>query len=110
MRITSLFRPKRTWSAKERTLHRNVAAYGTSRTRPQNFDAERRCEESQEYRLGNNKNSNQKQPGEKESGKFHYNPGNMSGKTAGTKKEESEPRSAADKDHGRSDAHTSKKT
>jgi hypothetical protein len=31
----------------------------------------------------NNKNSNQKQPGEKEPGTFHYNPGNMSGKTIG---------------------------
>jgi hypothetical protein len=33
--------------------------------------------------MGNNKNPNQKQPGEKESGTFHYNPGNMSGKTIG---------------------------
>jgi hypothetical protein len=31
--------------------------------------------------VGNNKNPNQKQPGEKEPGTFHYNPGNMSGKT-----------------------------
>ena len=31
--------------------------------------------------MGNNKNPNQKRPGEKESGTFHYNPGNMSGKT-----------------------------
>jgi hypothetical protein len=31
--------------------------------------------------MSNNKNPNQKQPGEKDSGKFHYNPGNMSGKT-----------------------------
>ena len=31
--------------------------------------------------MGNNKNPNQKQPGEKEPGTFHYNPGNMSGKT-----------------------------
>jgi hypothetical protein len=38
----------------------------------------------------NNKNSNQKQPGEKEPGTFHYNPGNMSGKTIGTNKDESE--------------------
>ncbi len=33
--------------------------------------------------MGNNKNPNQKQPGEKEDGTFHYNPGNMSGKTIG---------------------------
>jgi hypothetical protein len=38
----------------------------------------------------NNKNPNQKQPGEKEPGTFHYNPGNMSGKTIGTNKDESE--------------------
>ena len=31
--------------------------------------------------MGNNKNPNQKRPGEKEPGTFHYNPGNMSGKT-----------------------------
>jgi hypothetical protein len=44
-----------------------------------------------EYAMGNNKNPNQKQPDEKEPGKFHYNPGNMSGKTASTKNDESEP-------------------
>jgi hypothetical protein len=31
--------------------------------------------------VGNNKSPNQKRPGEKEPGTFHYNPGNMSGKT-----------------------------
>jgi hypothetical protein len=36
----------------------------------------------------NNKDPNQKQPGEKEPGTFHFNPGNMSGKTIGTKKDE----------------------
>jgi hypothetical protein len=36
--------------------------------------------------VGNNKNPNEKQPGEKEPGTFHYNPGNMSGKTVGTDK------------------------
>jgi hypothetical protein len=46
--------------------------------------------------VANNKNPNQKQPGEKEPGTFHYNPGNMSGKTIGTNKDESE-RSNADK-------------
>jgi ElaB/YqjD/DUF883 family membrane-anchored ribosome-binding protein len=40
----------------------------------------------------NNKNPNQKQPGEKEEGKFHYNPGNMSGKTAGGDVDTSERR------------------
>jgi hypothetical protein len=31
--------------------------------------------------VANNKNPNEKQPGEKTEGKFHYNPGNMSSKT-----------------------------
>ena len=30
--------------------------------------------------MANNKDPNLKQPGEKEPGKYHYNPGNMSGK------------------------------
>jgi hypothetical protein len=53
--------------------------------------------------VGNNKNSNQKQPGEKEPGKFHYNPGNMSGKAAGTKKDESESQSTAKNRRGHPD-------
>lgn len=32
--------------------------------------------------MANNNNPNEKQPGEKAEGKYHYNPGNMSGKTA----------------------------
>jgi hypothetical protein len=39
--------------------------------------------------MGNNKDPNQKRPGEKEPGKFHYNPGNMSGKTIGAEEDES---------------------
>jgi hypothetical protein len=41
-----------------------------------------------EHSMTNNKDPNQKQPGEKEPGTFHYNPGNMSGKTIGANKEE----------------------
>jgi hypothetical protein len=37
----------------------------------------------------NNKDPNQKQPGEKEPGTFHYNPGNMSGKTIGAEENKS---------------------
>jgi hypothetical protein len=48
----------------------------------------------------NNKDPNRRQPGEKESGTFHFNPGNMSGKTIGTKKEES-AQSDAPSAHGR---------
>jgi hypothetical protein len=33
--------------------------------------------------MSNNKSPNEKQPGEKPDGKFHYNPGNMSGKKIG---------------------------
>jgi hypothetical protein len=40
--------------------------------------------------VANNKDPKQKQPGEKEAGTFHFNPGNMSGKTVGTSKDESE--------------------
>ena len=32
--------------------------------------------------MADNKNPNEKQPGEKPEGKFHYNPGNQSGKVA----------------------------
>jgi hypothetical protein len=32
--------------------------------------------------MANNKNPNEKQPGENPEGKFHYNPGNMAGKKA----------------------------
>ena len=49
--------------------------------------------------MGNNKNPNQKRPGEKEAGTFHYNPGNMSGKTAGVSKENSEHQSTRDGSH-----------
>ena len=51
--------------------------------------------------MGNNKNPNQKQPGEKEPGTFHYNPGNMSGKTIG--KEESKQTANADRKQSRHD-------
>jgi hypothetical protein len=32
--------------------------------------------------MADNKNPNEKQPGEKLEGKYHYNPGNQSGKVA----------------------------
>jgi hypothetical protein len=57
--------------------------------------------------VGNNKNPNQKQPGEKEPGTFHYNPGNMSGKTIGTDKNESK-QSKADGAPRRDDDQTDK--
>jgi hypothetical protein len=44
-----------------------------------------------------NKNPDQKQPGEKEPGKFHFNPGNMSGKTIESCKDETEQQANADR-------------
>jgi hypothetical protein len=52
-------------------------------------------ERSKECPVANNKNPNEKQPGENEDGKFHYNPGNMSGKKAG--EEASEKKNHGDK-------------
>jgi hypothetical protein len=51
--------------------------------------------------MANNKNPNVKQPGEKMPGKYHYNPGNMSGKTAGNNKDESEQQKDVDRIKGR---------
>jgi hypothetical protein len=48
-----------------------------------------------------NKNPNEKQPGEKTPGKYHYNPGNMSGKTAEIYKDESEQENNIDRIHSR---------
>jgi hypothetical protein len=48
---------------------------------------------SQEYYKANNKDPDQRQPGEKEPGTFHYNPGNMSGKTADSSKDNSDQKS-----------------
>jgi hypothetical protein len=52
--------------------------------------------EAQESFVSNNKNANEKQPGEKEAGTFHYNPGNMSGKKMKVK-EVSEQQADAEK-------------
>jgi hypothetical protein len=47
--------------------------------------------------MGNNKNPNRKQPGEKDKGKYHFNPGNQSGKTVEIIKPESERRNNLDR-------------
>jgi hypothetical protein len=47
--------------------------------------------------MADNKNPNQKQPGEKEGGKYHYNPGNQSGKVAEVGKPESERENNVDR-------------
>jgi hypothetical protein len=36
-----------------------------------------------EYLMANNKNPNEKQPGENPEGKYHFHPGNMAGKKPG---------------------------
>jgi hypothetical protein len=43
--------------------------------------------------MADNKKPNEKQPGEKTEGKYHYNPGNQSGKVA-----ETDPKEEAQKD------------
>jgi hypothetical protein len=53
--------------------------------------------ESKERYMADNKNPKQKQPGEKEPGKYHFNPGNMSGKTSDSCKDESDQRANADR-------------
>jgi hypothetical protein len=47
--------------------------------------------------MANNKNPNEKQPGEKTAGKYHYNPGNMSGKTVDINKDEAEQQNNVDR-------------
>jgi len=44
----------------------------------------------------NNKNPNEKQPGEKPEGTYHFNPGNQSGKTKAVPKDRSEPANKKD--------------
>ena len=50
--------------------------------------------------MSNYEGSKKKRPGEKEDGTFHYNPGNMSGKTGDIRKDE--PRKTAHADRERS--------
>ncbi len=50
--------------------------------------------------MADTKKPNEKQPGEKPEGKFHYNPGNQSGKEA-----ENLPRNEVEKDDERSRDH-----
>jgi len=50
--------------------------------------------------VANNKNINQRQPVEKKPGKFHYNPGNMSGKPIKSQKDESDEKADVDRTHG----------
>jgi hypothetical protein len=47
----------------------------------------------------NNKNPNEKQPGENPDGKFHYNPGNMAGKKPGDSEKTAENRGDAPREN-----------
>jgi hypothetical protein len=50
--------------------------------------------------MANTNNPNKKRPGEKEPGKYHYNPGNMSGKTIEILKDEFEQENNVDMSTG----------
>jgi hypothetical protein len=49
----------------------------------------------------NNKNPNEKQPGENPHGKYHFNPGNMAGKKPGDEKQTAENRGEEHKPEGK---------
>lgn len=51
--------------------------------------------------MAKNKDPGEKQPGEKEPGKYHYNPGNQSGKTIEITKPESEQVNNTDRKESR---------
>jgi hypothetical protein len=51
----------------------------------------------EEIFMADNKNPNEKQQGEKPEGKYHYNPGNQSGKTIGTNKPKPERQNNLDR-------------
>jgi hypothetical protein len=49
--------------------------------------------------MSDTKSPSEKQPGEKQPGTFHYNPGNMSGKEAGSSKEHDKQKVKDDAEH-----------
>jgi hypothetical protein len=53
--------------------------------------------------MADNKDPNEKQPGENKPGKFHFNPGNQAGKTAETLKPASQPNNDRDQAERRDD-------
>lgn len=65
--------------------------------------------DAKEYVMVDSKDPNKKLPGEKKSGKYHYNPGNMSGKTIEISKDESEQENNVDRIHAR-DEHVQKRS
>lgn len=55
--------------------------------------------------MADSKSDNQKQPGEKAAGKYHYNPGNQSGKAVEVTKPESEQENNVDRINTRQPPH-----
>jgi hypothetical protein len=51
----------------------------------------------EEHEMADNKNPNEKQPGEKSEGQYHYNPGNQSGKKAEILVDDAEKKNNPDK-------------
>ena len=49
--------------------------------------------------MANNKNPNEKQPGENPEGKYHYNPGNMAGKKPADEQKTAENRGESPPEH-----------
>jgi hypothetical protein len=47
--------------------------------------------------MANDGKANQKRPGEKQPGKYHFNPGNMAGKTIEIAKDEAEQKNNVDR-------------
>jgi hypothetical protein len=62
-----------------------------------------------ERSMADHENPNQKKPGEKEPGTFHYNPGNQSGKTVKVVKPEREQESNGDRIPGRQEQEDQKR-
>lgn len=60
--------------------------------------------------MADNKDPHEKQPGEKQEGKYHYNPGNMSGKTMDAGKDEPEQKANRDRMESRDEDVHSRKT
>jgi hypothetical protein len=54
--------------------------------------------------MADNKDANQKQPGEKKEGKYHYNPGNQSGKELGIAHPENADEPKAEHLHSRDES------
>lgn len=55
--------------------------------------------------MADNKDPKQKQPGEKDAGQYHYNPGNQSGKVADIVKPETERANNRDRIENRDEPH-----